>query len=360
MITKPVVVLFSGGLDSLSALIFAREIYGPENVLALYCDVGQRYANKEISAVEDICKMLKQNYVIERRLFLGDLELPPEQNAIIPYRNSVFILLAAIHTPPEGGTVIIENIVVGETSTWDRRLEFNIKMQELLKVADPRRIELKIPHANKTKSEVVTYLKHHTSEKIILRTIGCYSEGDKNCGECNSCFRAFIAMVNADIPNPERRFSKNPVEWTEGIQRYVTRMLSGKYEQVRVDETFRALSILGILKDYIKETYAIDLDGTLTDTGPEKFTKDMSPEEVRDVYYKAVPIKKNINIVNNLYDSGNVIIIHTSRYEEDRGLTINWLKENNVKYHHLVLGKPRADHYVDDKNMSIQEFTHRG
>ena len=42
-----------------------------------------------------------------------------------------------------------------------------------------------------------------------------------------------------------------------------------------------------------------------------------------------------------------------------RLITEKWLLKNNVKYHSLMFGKPNADYYVDDKNISIDEFVLR-
>ena len=39
-----------------------------------------------------------------------------------------------------------------------------------------------------------------------------------------------------------------------------------------------------------------------------------------------------------------------------REITEKWLHKNNVKYTRLEFGKPNADYYVDDKNLSIKEF----
>ena len=36
--------------------------------------------------------------------------------------------------------------------------------------------------------------------------------------------------------------------------------------------------------------------------------------------------------------------------------TSDWLKNNGVKYHRLMFGKPNGDYYIDDKNLSIKEF----
>ena len=91
-----------------------------------------------------------------------------------------------------------------------------------------------------------------------------------------------------------------------------------------------------------------DLDNTLCKT-------------LKSNYHKSTPIKKNINILNKLYESGYVIKIFTSRFmgrSRDKSsiakkigynLTLKQLKKWNVKYHKLILGKPSYDLIIDDK-----------
>jgi len=102
-------------------------------------------------------------------------------------------------------------------------------------------------------------------------------------------------------------------------------------------------------------TYVFDIDGTicsLTDGD----------------YKKAIPLKDRIEKVNNLYEEGHTIIYYTARgmgrYNNDGTLawpefylfTANQLKEWNVKYNRLILGKPSADIYIDDKGMNDEDF----
>lgn len=104
----------------------------------------------------------------------------------------------------------------------------------------------------------------------------------------------------------------------------------------------------------IYNTYVIDLDDTICFT------------ENRD-FENSKPYKKVIKKINELYDRGIKIIICTARgakscktleerEQKYRDITEKWLKKNGVKYHELLFGKPNADYYVDDKNMSIEEF----
>ena len=98
----------------------------------------------------------------------------------------------------------------------------------------------------------------------------------------------------------------------------------------------------------------VDLDDTLC------FTQN------RD-FENSEPIKNVINKVNSLYKKGYEIYICTARGEKScktleekeqkyRNITEKWLKKNNVKYTKLMFGKPNADYYVDDKNLTIEDF----
>lgn len=107
-------------------------------------------------------------------------------------------------------------------------------------------------------------------------------------------------------------------------------------------------------KDYEFNTIVVDIDDTLSFTENRKFLESKPNVEV-------------INKVNELYDKGWKIIIFTARGAkscstlEERikkydAITRQWLDANNVHYHDVIFGKPNADYYVDDKNMSIDEF----
>lgn len=55
--------------------------------------------------------------------------------------------------------------------------------------------------------------------------------------------------------------------------------------------------------------------------------------------------------VNELYeDADNFIVIYTARSETIRMETENTLGSLGIRYHALVMGKLRADVYIDDKN----------
>jgi hydroxymethylpyrimidine pyrophosphatase-like HAD family hydrolase len=87
------------------------------------------------------------------------------------------------------------------------------------------------------------------------------------------------------------------------------------------------------------------LDGTLT------------IEEVHwENYLRAKPDEHAIQKIDYLYSQGHKIVIHTARPYSDWKVTVQWLKENGVRYHCLVMGKLRADLYIDNDSKRISDL----
>jgi 7-cyano-7-deazaguanine synthase in queuosine biosynthesis len=84
----------------------------------------------------------------------------------------------------------------------------------------------------------------------------------------------------------------------------------------------------------------IDIDGILT-IETHGFGKKYYP--------KRTPNKYNIDTLWDLRRRGYKIILHTARFFTDRKVTEAWLKKYKVPYDKLILGKPQAELYIDDK-----------
>ena len=93
--------------------------------------------------------------------------------------------------------------------------------------------------------------------------------------------------------------------------------------------------------------YCFDIDGVLC-------------SDTRGEYPKAVSDKVVISKLNSLYDAGNTIILYTARGSTTgidwRELTEKQLKGWGVKYHNLIMGRPGADVYIDDKCIKVSEW----
>lgn len=94
-------------------------------------------------------------------------------------------------------------------------------------------------------------------------------------------------------------------------------------------------------------TYCFDIDGTLC-------------SNTDGDYSRAVPFYQVIAQVNRLYAGGHRILLYTARGTTTgidwRELTEHQLKEWNVHYHELFMGKPTADVYIDDKAVNFADW----
>jgi len=90
--------------------------------------------------------------------------------------------------------------------------------------------------------------------------------------------------------------------------------------------------------------YYFDIDGTITH------------ETEGWEYEKRTPRIDVIDKMWVLIHKGARIVLWTARLEIDRVVTEKWLKEHNVPYSSLLMGKPFWDLYVCDKSVNIEQW----
>ena len=105
-----------------------------------------------------------------------------------------------------------------------------------------------------------------------------------------------------------------------------------------------------ILPDDVKN-YLIDIDGTICDDIPNE-----EPERMRDaeVYPDA------LTTLNKWYDEGHIITFFTSRTENHREVTEEWLNKHGFKYHGMLMGKPRGGNYHWVDNHLVRATRYKG
>lgn len=103
-----------------------------------------------------------------------------------------------------------------------------------------------------------------------------------------------------------------------------------------------------VLPEEVKN-FLIDIDGTICDDIPNE-------EPERMVTAKIYP--DALEIINKWYDEGHVITFFTSRTEEHREVTEEWLRKHNFKYHGLLMNKPRGGnyHWIDNHIVRATRF----
>lgn len=97
------------------------------------------------------------------------------------------------------------------------------------------------------------------------------------------------------------------------------------------------------------KNYLIDIDGTITDDVPNE-----EPERMSVV----LPYDGAVERLNKWYDNGHVITFFTSRTEDHRKITEEWLDKFGFKYHGLLMGKPRGGnyHWIDNHIVRATKF----
>ena len=107
-------------------------------------------------------------------------------------------------------------------------------------------------------------------------------------------------------------------------------------------------TISPVLPEEVKN-YLIDIDGTICDDIPNEEPERMVTAEV---YPDA------LDTLNKWYDQGHWICFFTSRTEEHRKVTEDWLRDNGFRYHSLLMGKPRGGnyHWIDNHIVRATRF----
>jgi hypothetical protein len=108
-------------------------------------------------------------------------------------------------------------------------------------------------------------------------------------------------------------------------------------------------SISPILAKGVKN-FLIDIDGTVCDDIPNE-----EPERMET----CLPYPDALVMLNKWYDQGHIITFFTSRTEEHREATENWLKKHDFKYHGLLMNKPRGGnyHWIDNHIVKATRYT---
>jgi hypothetical protein len=103
-----------------------------------------------------------------------------------------------------------------------------------------------------------------------------------------------------------------------------------------------------VLPAHIKN-YLVDIDGTICEDVPNEEPARMA---IAAIFPGA------LDTINKWYDEGHIITFFTSRTEDHREITEEWLKRNGFRYHTLLVGKPRGGnyHWIDNAPVEVMHM----
>lgn len=201
---RKAVVVFSGGQDSTTCLLYAVQQY--DEVHAITFDYGQRHA-LEIEVAKQIAVDL--NLVAHKVLDVGllnelavsaltrdsipvsnELQENGLPNTFVPGRNILFLTLAAIYAYQVGAETVITGVCETDFSGYpDCRDEFVKALNKACVLGMEKNIRFDTPLMWLNKAETWALAdKIGRLEYVRQKTLTCYNGiiGD-GCGECPSC-----------------------------------------------------------------------------------------------------------------------------------------------------------------------------
>ena len=193
------VVVFSGGQDSTTCLLWALEEFAEvETVTFLY---GQRHAlevdyakkiAKDLDVKQKIIQMDLLNQLTENALTRKEIEIEEGEipNTFVEGRNHIFLSFAAIYAKSVGANNIITGVSETEFSGYpDCRDEFIRSLNKTLNLAMDSSLNLITPLMWKNKAEVWQMADQMGRLDYIKKnTLTCYNGiVGTGCGECPAC-----------------------------------------------------------------------------------------------------------------------------------------------------------------------------
>lgn len=216
------VVLFSGGLDSTTALVWARSRYG--QVVPLTFDYGQRH-RLEVRLAGRAARRLGLSPVVLRidlrRIACSALTdasrpLPRPRSAdklgvgppstYVPFRNGILLGLAAAWAETRGVRNLVTGFNIIDSPEYpDTRPDFVSAMEAALNAGTTAAF-------GRTKWRILApFLKMKKSEIIreglamgadYSYAISCYAGRETPCGRCSACLLRARAWREAGAPDP--------------------------------------------------------------------------------------------------------------------------------------------------------------
>ena len=103
-----------------------------------------------------------------------------------------------------------------------------------------------------------------------------------------------------------------------------------------------------VLPAHLKN-YLVDIDGTICEDIPNEEPERMGTAQV---------FPNAVDTINKWYEEGHIITFFTSRTEEHRAITEEWLERNGFKYHNLIVCKPRGGNYqwIDNAPINVLDI----
>jgi 7-cyano-7-deazaguanine synthase len=204
---RKAIVLFSGGIDSTTALYWARSRY--DEVSALSFDYGQRHGVELVLARRLARRLRLPHHILKADLrqvggsALTDPSIPLPRlgqnedpgpglpTTYVPFRNGIFLALASAWAEARGGGDIVCGFNTIDSPNYpDTRASFVKAMQRAIDLgtgAAPNGLRIRIvaPFVRQKKSDIIRLGLSLGADYSF--SVSCYRGREVPCGRCSAC-----------------------------------------------------------------------------------------------------------------------------------------------------------------------------
>ncbi len=220
-----VVVLLSGGMDSVTALYDAHAHH--EVAAALSFHYGSKHNARELPFADVHAKRLGiphftipldfigehfQSHLLQSggAIPKGHYEEEMMKQTVVPFRNGIMLAIAAGFAESRGVKALVIAAHAGDHAIYpDCREGFMQSMARAIRLGTYEAVELLRPFITLSKADITAL-----GCKLGIdyaETWSCYEGGETHCGECGTCVERREAFLLAGIPDPTRYMKTTPL-----------------------------------------------------------------------------------------------------------------------------------------------------
>ncbi len=220
-----VVVLCSGGMDSVTALHWARREHDVRAALSF--DYGAKHNHREIPFAAAHARALGVPHQVVRLGFFGehfasDLlksggDIPEGHYAdenmkrtVVPFRNGIMLAVAGGFAESVGAEGLVIAAHGGDHAIYpDCREDFMRAMGDALRLGTYAGVALLRPFITLDKGQIAAEGARLGVD--FAQTWSCYKGGAIHCGKCGTCVERREAFQRAGVPDPTVYEAQPPI-----------------------------------------------------------------------------------------------------------------------------------------------------